>query len=223
MASPEDTCSQEGAHLNPTSLGTPLHSYTNPLQHYTTFSLLPHSTHTASHTPQHLAQYQCDSEKHGPELQHNNLSCIFYYILHSHSSVSLFLLLWSWGISAYTLPDVWRSFCVCVYVRVHACVHACVRVCMCACVCAGVYISIHIAKHYRNVAELLYLSVTNYHRLLPPDYIPTLHISPLVHLRQSLSMCQHLLVHSAVSMMELLCLWVCMLCNWWSIVSDYVQ
>ena len=36
-------------------------------------------------------------------------------------------------------------------------------------------------------------------------------------------MSRHLLVHSAVCMMALLCMRVCMCINWWRIVSDYVQ
>ena len=127
LQDPDDTCSQEGVHLRkPHLLG---YTFAFILRYFcirtTTFSLPPHSTHTASHIPQYPAQYQCDSEEHGPELQHDNLSCIFHYILHSHSSVSVLLLLCLWRISAYTLPDVWRSFCV------RVCMRVCLRVCMC--------------------------------------------------------------------------------------------
>ena len=99
----EDTCSLEGVHLNPTSLGTPLHSYTKPLEHYT-FSVLPHSPHTSSHTPQHPAQHQWDSEMHGPEQQHNTLSSIFSLLTTTQpqtSSVSLLLLLFVEDYSTY--------------------------------------------------------------------------------------------------------------------------
>ena len=167
----EDTCSQEGVHLNPTPLGKPLHSYTNPLEHYT-FSVLPHSPHTASRTPQHPAQHQWDSEMHGPEQQHNNLSSIFSLLTTTQpqtSSVSLLLLLFVEDYSTYVHWLIFREASMCVFM--HVCVHACVCVCACMCMCVEKLLCVCVqvstyallnTTHYRNVAELLHLSVTNY-------------------------------------------------------------
>ena len=65
------------------------------------------------------------------------VSSTTYYTAHS----SVLLLLCLWGTSAYTLPDVWRSFCVRVHVCVLACVHVCACVCACVCMCVHVQMS----------------------------------------------------------------------------------
>ena len=124
------------------TLGKPLHSYTNPLEHYT-FSVLPHSPHTASHTPQHLAQHQWDSEMHGPEQQHNNLSSIFSLLTTTQpqtSSVSLLLLLFVEDYSTYVHWLIFREASMCVFMHVCLHVHVCGKLLsLCVCVCRCVY------------------------------------------------------------------------------------